>query len=316
MTFCGPRPCWLGPPPPTPTSAASTQGSSNRPPESPRRTEMKCSWFGYLCFGGLIPSHGKSQFRKGVIYRVRLNPSQTTHVVGGQGAWEIFLWKFMWHSSQKREVDWVIHTCSNGSLQKQTHLIDPTIKQNHQDKWQTTMDIVTRFFLHTAARNVFWNVVSCHPAFIYTWCREPAVTFILEPWASKPEEHSWTHLNATDRYKSLGFIMVHRVSSFVKYQYPMMPFMADSVARHCTFLQFLPGCHSVSQQTVQLGSCPSGTPVLANLKSIATHASAHCMLQRARKHIERWSHDMQTVMRQQHDRLSEIPCGYLSADSM
>ncbi len=253
-------------------------------------------WFGYLCFGGLIPSHGKSQFRKGVIYRVRLNPSQTTHVAGGQGAWEIFLWKFMWHSSRKREVDWVIHTCSNGSLQKQTHLIDPTIKQNYQDKWQTTMEF--SFFGFSVPHGCTERVLS-------SWSLGPQSLRSI-PDISMP----------TDRYRSLGFIMAHSVSSFVKYQYPMIPFMADSVARHCTFLQFLPGCHSVSQQTVQLGSCPSGTPVLANLKSIATHASAHCMLQRARKHIERWSHDMQTVMRQPHDRLSETPCGYLSADSM
>lgn len=159
------------------------------------------------------------------------------------------------------------------------------------------MDKATPFFLHTASRNVSWNVVCPVRLFI-----EKLVFWSLEPRSLS--------ITARNRHKSLGFIMVHlvhHVSSFVKYQHPMTPFIADTAARHCTFLRFLPECHFVSHETVQLGSCPSGTPVLANLKSIATHTSAHCMLQRARKHIERWSHDMQTVMRQQHHHLGETP---------
>lgn len=71
--------------------------------------EMQLVWL--PSFGGQILSHGNSQFQIEVIYGIRLNPSQTTHVAGGQGAWEIFLWKLMWHSSRKRESDWVIHAC-------------------------------------------------------------------------------------------------------------------------------------------------------------------------------------------------------------
>lgn len=120
------------------------------------------------------------------------------------------------------------------------------IKTN--DKLQWTKQL--RFSYTRLHGFVSWNVVC------------PVRLFIekLVFWSLEPQSLSIT---ARNRHKSRGFIMVHlvhHVSSFVKYQHPMTPFIADTAARH--FVPFYDFCQNVTSFLMRLCSWVLAPPVL------------------------------------------------------